>query len=82
VPSRRRLYRLASKQLQPLHDWVAKYEQAINDRLDRIEDYLTSCNDKETTVTPDGMVLAVITFPNELEVVITREFDAPDRSRL
>ncbi len=24
-----------------MHDWVAKYERAINDRLDRIEDYLT-----------------------------------------
>ena len=38
---RRRLYRLAPDQLQPLHTWVAKYERAINDRLDRIEDYLT-----------------------------------------
>jgi DNA-binding transcriptional ArsR family regulator len=37
---RRRLYRLAPEHLQPLHDWVAKYERAINDRLDRIEDYL------------------------------------------
>ena len=38
---RRRLYRLAPEQLQPMQDWVAKYERAINDRLDRIEDYLT-----------------------------------------
>jgi DNA-binding transcriptional ArsR family regulator len=37
---RHRLYRLAPDRLQPLHDWMAKYEQAINDRLDRIEDYL------------------------------------------
>ena len=37
---RRRLYRLAPENLRPLHDWVAQYEQAINDRLDRIEDYL------------------------------------------
>jgi len=37
---RRRLYRLAPEHLRPLHDWVAKYERAINDRLDRIEDYL------------------------------------------
>ncbi|MFC6157987.1 ArsR/SmtB family transcription factor [Kribbella jiaozuonensis] len=37
---RRRLYRLAPEQLQPVQDWVAKYERAINDRLDRIEDYL------------------------------------------
>ena len=39
---RRRVYRLAPEQLQPLHAWVARYEQAINDRLDRIEDYLTA----------------------------------------
>ena len=38
---RRRLYRLAPEHLQPLHDWVAKYERAINDRLDRMDDYLT-----------------------------------------
>ena len=37
---RRRLYRLAPEHLRPLNDWVAKYERAINDRLDRIEDYL------------------------------------------
>jgi DNA-binding transcriptional ArsR family regulator len=38
---RHRLYRLDPEQLQPLHDWVTTYERAINDRLDRIEDYLT-----------------------------------------
>jgi DNA-binding transcriptional ArsR family regulator len=38
---RRRLYRLAPAHLRPLHDWVAKYEQAMNDRLDRMDDYLT-----------------------------------------
>ncbi|WUJ69762.1 metalloregulator ArsR/SmtB family transcription factor [Kribbella soli] len=37
---RRRLYRLAPEHLRPLHDWVAKYERVINDRLDRLEDYL------------------------------------------
>ena len=37
---RRRLYRLDPEHLRPVHDWVAKYERAINDRLDRIEDYL------------------------------------------
>jgi DNA-binding transcriptional ArsR family regulator len=37
---RRRLYRLEPAHLRPLHDWVAKYEQAINDRLDRMDDYL------------------------------------------
>jgi DNA-binding transcriptional ArsR family regulator len=37
---RRRLYRLEPARLRPLHDWLAKYEQAWNDRLDRIDDYL------------------------------------------
>jgi DNA-binding transcriptional ArsR family regulator len=37
---RRRLYRLEPERLQPFHDWLAKYEQAWNDRLDRMDDYL------------------------------------------
>jgi DNA-binding transcriptional ArsR family regulator len=37
---RRRLYRLEPQHLRPLHDWVAKYEQAMNERLDRMDDYL------------------------------------------
>jgi DNA-binding transcriptional ArsR family regulator len=37
---RRRLYRLEPEHLRPLHDWVAKYEQGMNDRLDRMDDYL------------------------------------------
>jgi DNA-binding transcriptional ArsR family regulator len=37
---RRRLYRLDPARLQPLHEWLAKYEQAWNDRLDRMGDYL------------------------------------------
>jgi hypothetical protein len=37
---RHRLYRLDPEQLRPLHAWVAKYEQVINERLDRIDDYL------------------------------------------
>jgi DNA-binding transcriptional ArsR family regulator len=37
---RRRLYRLEPAHLRPLHDWVAKYEQAMNDRLDRMDNYL------------------------------------------
>jgi hypothetical protein len=34
------LYRLEPAHLRPLRDWVAKYEQAMNDRLDRMDDYL------------------------------------------
>lgn len=37
---RRRLYRLDPAQLQPFRDWLAKYEQAMNDRLNRVDDYL------------------------------------------
>jgi DNA-binding transcriptional ArsR family regulator len=37
---RRRLYRLDPARLQPFQEWLAKYEQAWNDRLDRIDDYL------------------------------------------
>lgn len=37
---RHRLYRLAPEHLRPVRDWVAEYEWAINDRLDRIDDYL------------------------------------------
>jgi len=37
---RRRLYRLEPARLRPMHDWLAKYEQAWNNRLDRVEDYL------------------------------------------
>ena len=37
---RRRLYRLEPARLRPLHDWLAKYEQAWNDRMDRVDDYL------------------------------------------
>jgi DNA-binding transcriptional ArsR family regulator len=37
---RRRLYRLEPEHLRPLHDWMAKYAQAMNERLDRMDDYL------------------------------------------
>ena len=40
VDGRRRLYRLEPARLRPLHEWLAKYEQAWNDRLDRMVDYL------------------------------------------
>jgi DNA-binding transcriptional ArsR family regulator len=37
---RRRLYRLEPAHLQPFQEWLAKYEQALNERLDRMDDYL------------------------------------------
>ena len=35
-----RLYRLEPARLRPLHEWLAKYERAWNNRLDRMDDYL------------------------------------------
>jgi DNA-binding transcriptional ArsR family regulator len=37
---RRRLYSLEPTRLRPMHDWLAKYAQAWNERLDRMDDYL------------------------------------------
>ena len=37
---RRRLYRLEPEHLRPRHKCVVKYEQAWNDRLDRLDNYL------------------------------------------
>jgi DNA-binding transcriptional ArsR family regulator len=43
---RRRLYRLNHERLRPLHGWLEKYERALNDRLDRVDDYLTELQRK------------------------------------
>ena len=43
---RRRLYRLEPARLRPLQDWLVKYEQAWNDRLDRVDDYLQELQSK------------------------------------
>ena len=37
---RRRLYRLEPSHLRPLTEWVAKYEQVLEGRLDRMGGYL------------------------------------------
>jgi DNA-binding transcriptional ArsR family regulator len=37
---RRRLYSLEPEQLQPFHDWLAQYEQAMSERMDRLGGYL------------------------------------------
>ncbi len=44
---RRRLYRLEPACLRPLHEWLAKYERALNDRLDRLDDYLKDLQEGE-----------------------------------
>ena len=48
---RRRLYRLEPARLRPLHDWMAKYEQAWNERLDRMDDYLKELQEGEPSDT-------------------------------
>jgi DNA-binding transcriptional ArsR family regulator len=37
---RLRLYRLEAEHLRPLREWLVKYEQAWNDRMDRLDGYL------------------------------------------
>src|SRR5581483_7323989 len=37
---RRRLYSLEPDRLRPFHEWLAKYERALDERLDRMDDYL------------------------------------------
>jgi DNA-binding transcriptional ArsR family regulator len=44
---RRRLYRLEPARLRPMHEWLARYEQVVNDRLDRMDDYLTELQRRE-----------------------------------
>ena len=44
---RRRLYRLEPAHFRPLREWLAKYEQAWNDRLDRMDDYLQELQRRE-----------------------------------
>ena len=45
---RRRLYRLEPARLRPMHEWLARYEQALDDRLDRLDDYLKELQQKES----------------------------------
>jgi DNA-binding transcriptional ArsR family regulator len=46
---RRRLYRLEPVRLRPLHRWLAQYEKSMNDRLDRVDDYLKGLRNKESS---------------------------------
>ena len=44
---RHRLYSLEPPRLQPLHEWLAKYEQMWNERLDRMDNYLKELQRRE-----------------------------------
>ena len=46
---RRRLYRLEPARLRPLHEWLAKYEQMLNEQLDRMDDYLKELQKRENS---------------------------------
>lgn len=45
---RRRLYSLEPARLRPFHEWLSKYEQAWDARLDRVDDYLKELQEGET----------------------------------
>jgi DNA-binding transcriptional ArsR family regulator len=45
---RHRLYSLEPARLRPFHEWLAKYEQALNERLDRMDEYLKELQEKES----------------------------------
>jgi DNA-binding transcriptional ArsR family regulator len=44
---RLRLYSVEPARLRPLHEWLAKYQKALNERLDRMDDYLKELQVKE-----------------------------------
>src|SRR5215510_7685630 len=44
---RRRLYSLEPARLRPMHEWLAKYQQAWNERMDRADDYLQELQQQE-----------------------------------
>ena len=44
---RQRLYRLNSRALKPIHDWVKNYERSWSERLDRLDVVLEQLKQKE-----------------------------------
>jgi DNA-binding transcriptional ArsR family regulator len=46
---RHRLYSLEPARLRPLHDWLSRYEQLWNERLDRMDDYLKELQKRESS---------------------------------
>jgi DNA-binding transcriptional ArsR family regulator len=46
---RQRLYRLEPARLRPVHEWLARYEQMMDERLDRMDDYLTELQNRENS---------------------------------
>jgi DNA-binding transcriptional ArsR family regulator len=44
---RRRLYRIDSRPLKSIHEWVKSYEQGWNERFDRLDDVLDELKREE-----------------------------------
>src|SRR5688500_19391003 len=44
---RQRIYRLNARTLKPIHDWVKRYENAWNERFDRLDKVLEELKEKE-----------------------------------
>jgi DNA-binding transcriptional ArsR family regulator len=44
---RLRLYRLEPARLRPMHEWLGRYEQMWQERLDRMDDYLRELQRRE-----------------------------------
>ncbi len=51
---RQRLYRLNSRPLRPIHNWLQKYEQAWNAQLDALDHVLEELKEKERGAYGDG----------------------------
>lgn len=51
---RRRIYRLNARTLKPIHDWVRRYEDAWNERFDRLDEVLRELTDAEEEEAKDG----------------------------
>jgi DNA-binding transcriptional ArsR family regulator len=46
VDGRRRMYRLEPEHLRPLREWLFKYEETSNARMDRLDDYLKELQER------------------------------------
>ena len=76
---RQRVYRLDSQPLKPIHDWVKNYERSWSTRFDRLDVVLEELKKTEEEKSGSGRDSnkAVVTLPEEKQILITREFDAP-----
>ena len=50
---RNRMYRLEAQALTPVQRWLATYEQLINARLDRLDDYLAELQSEAQPSAPE-----------------------------